>query len=88
MGISSLSRCVINNSTISNQLVAGSIIVMHNFDVYKVNLCLVLALEGVRSYEVHTKCLSRVGDCKLCWQFPIFVLSVLVHLATVTLFDM
>ena len=70
--------CDTDNSTISNQLVAGS-----HGDAHQVNLCLVLGLECVWSYEVHMECLSRFDDSKLCWQFVASVLSTLVCLATV-----
>ena len=80
MGKLSLGSCDTGNFTISNQLVAGSIIVMH----IKV-ICVMLGLEGVWSYEVHTECLPRFDDSMLCQQFATFVLSVLGHLATVPL---
>ena len=56
-------------------------------DAHEVNLCLVLSLEGLWSYEVHTECLPRFGDGKLCWKFAIKTLPTLVHLVTMTCFD-
>jgi hypothetical protein len=45
-------------------------------------------LFGSRAMETFSLWSRWVGDCKFSWQFSVFELSALVHLATVTLFDM